>query len=61
MIFNYFNYSEISNSSDGYDDNQFTGYEDVEKRNKIIHIKNNDELYLNKYYVANSDLMNNHF
>ena len=45
-MFNCFRYSWINSSLDGSEDDQFSGYENIEKINKIIKIKN-DELYYN--------------
>ena len=49
MIFNSFKYSWISNSLDGSKDDQFREYEDIEKRNEIIRIKNDD--YVESIYL----------
>ena len=45
IIFNSFKYSGISNSLNGGEDGQFRGCKDIEKRNDIIQIENDDELY----------------
>ena len=47
-------YLGISNSLDGFEDDQFRGYEE-RKGNEIIQIENDDELYLDDDYVTSSN------
>ena len=55
MIFNSFKYSGISNLLDDCEDDEFRWNEHLEKWNEIIHIENDDELYLDDDYVTSID------
>ena len=48
-------YSGISNSLDLSEDDQFRGYEDIEKGNEIIQIENDEDEYLDDDYVISID------
>ena len=55
MIFNSFKFSGIGNSLDDSEDDRFKGHEDLEKWDEIIHIENDDKLYLDDDYATSID------
>ena len=55
MIFNSFKFSGISSSLDGSEDDQFRGYEHLEKGNKIVELENDEALDQNDDYVTSNE------
>ena len=55
MIFNSFKFSGISSSFDGSEDDQFRGYEHLEKGNEIVELENDEALDQDDDYVTSSE------
>ena len=55
MIFNSFTFSWISSSLDGSEDDEFRGYENLEKGNEIVELENDEALDQDEDYVTSSE------
>ena len=55
MIFNSFKFSGISSSLDGSEDDEFRGYEHLEKGNEIVELENDEALDQDDDYVTSSE------
>ena len=55
MILNSFNFSGISSSLDGREDDQFRGYEHLEKGNEIVELENDEALDQDDDYVTSRE------
>ena len=55
MIFNSFKFSGISSSFDGSEEDQFRGYEHLEKGNEIVKLENGEALDQDDDHVTSSE------